>query len=694
LLPASEIKFAAEYQDESERRCDMRQASRGKASPDPKFLEYRKDSKERRADFFRHEPSPERFTMTVQERLENGYHVENIRLGGKSSENGNTFQALVQEVTLRSNRHPLLKRFAAGTGKVRATTVSGYRRRILRELQATGIPLPTAASGLYDWGAARAKTLVFDWAVGKKVTLDDRKNMKRDALRILREEVGPRFAADHKQAKIIDRAMRKVAEMAVHCYDRDDDMSSGVLRSGPFNDVRYHHERKIFALDGAYINLRTDCAEIFRIELDRDFPDVATLLRWLKKRKVQPQVVVWFWDSRYPGRVIRPHFYFILPDKKGVWYGETKGTRMLHAVATAINKDYDGDPGCLANLFDGKNPLSPHSHYVICEENLKDLSQLCKILEVDLDQDLDRGMRDQCVQGMTKAGIDENASMAVYDWAWTRSRALLKLWSQTGSIRVNASLDRTALMDRVYETMTQELSQLDWKPGNAREREKTERALRCQARTAVERLGKGVDSRGWNVGAAAQETKQAVEALGEHATLKKKVEAAQRAGQAHRSRVVVERSVQLLRDHIAIATSAGLEPTVQSMMEATGLCEITVKKHWNTAVSRAAAVQILLAINAIRLISSSRKLRSPVRGIDLNTRVGETTNQDQTLPIMVVNAPMSRLMSRLRLVKPPPNRLTRGEHLINFFQAGPVRMFHRTGVAVLTINAPDRTEAA
>ncbi|KRQ10174.1 hypothetical protein [Bradyrhizobium manausense] len=673
-----DVQFEKDYDQVSSERCEARKARRG-VVPNPAYLEYRREYRETRKRFFELEPSPERFTATVSQRLESGYHCENIRFGGKSTNNGNVFQKLVHEVELRSKRHFLLKRIVAGTAKVRGLSEYGIRQRAIARLVKLGIPLSVAASGLYDWGWARARKLISELAENEKLTLDARSKFCGRIQRALRQEVKSRFEADADHAAAINRLMKRIANQVVHRYGRADDMSSGELRSGPFNDVRFGHDRKLFALDGQYINLRTDCAEIFRLERDDDFPSLDCLRDFLDTLRVRPQIVVWFWDSRYPERVIRPHFYYILQEKCGVWYGEAKATRMLHAVAAALNKDLKGDPGGLANIFDGKNPLSPHSDYLIGEENLKTLSQLCEILEIDLDEDLDRGMRYQCIQSMVQAGIDEKASMFIYNWAWNRSRGLLKSWQQIGSIQVNAWLDHAALIERVYGTMSKELCR-QWTPRNAREREKAERALRCQARTAVERLGKRSNNRGWNVGAAQAASKTAVEALSDQATRQDKVKAAQKAGQAHRSRVVVERNIALIRDHIAHARSAGKKPTVASIAVSTGLHEKTVKKHWKTAASDAESKSVRLAFLAAMFFSSAAEIRSPVRGIEVemaNKMKGGITVWGARR--RAVDAHISDQTDQRIKMESPARRVRPFEKWVRFVQAGQMRIHLLTG---------------
>ncbi|MDO9439764.1 MAG: hypothetical protein Q7T73_02630, partial [Beijerinckiaceae bacterium] len=229
--------------------------------------------------------------------------------------------------------------------------------------------------------------------------------------------------------------------------------NDGRAHSGNNNDVRTVHRRKRVTLDDIHCALRTDCRELIRVDKDEVWDTWDDFMVWLHERswtidgrQVLPQKVTYVRDDNFPERVTRPHLLFILPDKKGVWYNGPKPLAMFNGVAAALTVMYGGDPGGLANIADIKMPTSPRVVAVDVEtEHLPDLSELCKVLHVDLRQTRDRTMRDMSVAELIEAGIDREKSGFLYSLFWKRAWEIALLWESTRQLIVGRELDRRKL---------------------------------------------------------------------------------------------------------------------------------------------------------------------------------------------------------------------------------------------------------
>jgi hypothetical protein len=400
-------------------------------------------------------------------------------------------------------------------------------------------------------------------------------------------------------------------------WNRD---NGSVLRTGLTNDNRILHRYKRVALDQIHGNLRIDCKDVFRIDYDGDFEDVQALIDFISRRKVVPQVVVWVRDDARPGVVSHPHFIFMLPEGFGVWYGERIGSAMLEAVASAINADYGGDPGGLANIFDSKLPTSPHTDYICPEtEHLLTLSELCKIYDVDLRNNLTRAARQQTVKKLVDAGVARPASMALYTLFCKRGWEIAQVWESTGVLLIDDGLDRAVFHEELVEALLEdawivaEMDKLDF-----RQRAGAEKALRSAARGVSEKYGRHrrcVNSRGFDVGAAEAETERAVAKVSQELTeacvdavqIKTlTIRAARQAGQTYASKQRVLRTIRKICDHIGIVCDAGRDPTADEIAKSTGFGKRTVEKHWDAAVAQLAANRIVAT--AIRPVATPTKV--------------------------------------------------------------------------------------
>lgn len=457
------------------------------------------------------------------------------------------------------------------------------------------------------------------------------------------------------------------------------------------------HRHKRVALDEIHGSLRTDCREIFRVEVDRDFADEQELLDFVAARKVPPQWIDWVRDDARPDVVPHPHFIFALPEKSGVWYDEAKSSSMLEAAAAAINADYGGDPGGLANIFDTKLPTSPHTKYISYSlDHLPTLSELCRILDVDLRNDLTRAARNQMVERMVESGIDQPRSQRFYTLAGKRAWEIATLWRESGRIKINASFDRARFHDDLLDAVLTDVYVADELATlRGSQRDTAEHAIRACVRRVAERYGKGsrVNGRGFDVGAADAEAKRAGEAavqaaaaagLDEEQTRKNRIHAMQSAGQTYATGQRVERNRRRIADAIAAATDAGDEPTIKSIAETVGMDPRTVDKHWDSAVAQAAARRIVAVVTTPAAAPTNI---SSVRGMTVAGSQSETrqpsnpdpeNNSDpvettvQTVPAIenILSPPLMRLVNGLKPWNPSPGENGHGRNLLEFARSG------------------------
>ncbi|MCS3893307.1 hypothetical protein M2171_002440 [Bradyrhizobium japonicum USDA 38] len=375
--------------------------------------------------------------------------------------------------------------------------------------------------------------------------------------------------------------------------------------AGDNNDRRQVHLKKWAALDQIHGNTRTDCREIIRVDVDRVFESWQEVEDHLNTLKVRPQKVNYVRDDQYPERATKPHYLYVLPEGSGVWYDESTGMAMLEAVVAALTIDAGGDIGGLANIHDVKQPTSPRVVSIAVEtEHLPTLSELCKILDVDLKENLVVTMRQQSVAQMVAAGVSPTASGAFYSLAGKRGFELCSLWERTGELRIDANVDRRNLGVELFDHlladrfMVDELSKL-----RASARDAAENSIRVAAKKVAESYGRGrrASSRGYDLRAAEAEVKKAVADVRATASAdltaaeikKLEIHAAQSAGQVYCNRVQVQRSVRRIADAMLEISKV---PDQKAVRELIGMDPRTIDRHWDAAVALNAANAIATVI--------------------------------------------------------------------------------------------------
>lgn len=479
---------------------------------------------------------------------------------------------------------------------------------------------------------------------------------------------------------------------AIHAQTNDARFHTGLN-----NDQRLVHRKKRVALDQIHGNLRTDCREVIRVDVDRVWETWAEFEEWLNSRLAwayggqvrapRPHLVVYVRDDRFPERVTKPHLLFILPEKHGVWYGNRVGLPMFNAVAGRLTVIYEGDPGGLANVSDCKLPTSPHTVFVDTEtESYPTLGEMCKLLDVDLSFGLERTMRAMTVEEMIDAGIDEDTSGALYTLCWKRAWEIALLWESTGQLRIGDDLDRRKLAVELLDALltdailAPELEGLDEDAQEA-----VQSGMTTAARKVAEKFGKGREAgtRGYDLGAAEKQVAQAIAAVtieGEQLSFKDRKHAAQSAGQAYARQQRVGRSIRRIADAMRTIAVDGTVPTAKAVQTITKQDMRTVDKHWDAAVALTASREIVQAILTVPApVSVAPAFSSSVWGVPEKASMKEASEADpvpgQPVPgepltlASTLSAPVRTLVARLARI-PADGPVTTGRNLLEFIRPG------------------------
>ncbi len=269
------------------------------------------------------------------------------------------------------------------------------------------------------------------------------------------------------------------------------------LRSGPRNDDRRYYNTKWAAMDGTYIcthGLKT----LIRVDIDADFADDKTLHSKLVylvregKLPCLPHIVVWVFDDRYPGKVLRPHLIWFLPRRRGVW-GTGRQDALYKAVVkglTAGCSEIGSDMNGCDNPTDFKNPLSPHTHYRIPNRTVfPSLSEMAEAMDL-------RGSLATVERLLaTKFKIDESllsmGSQRFWKWAFFEVFEIACNVHLAGGFDPRAEgYDAESFKQRLIELALIKLdaTPAEFKPKTSRERESARRAIETRAESVVERF--------------------------------------------------------------------------------------------------------------------------------------------------------------------------------------------------------------
>lgn len=193
--------------------------------------------------------------------------------------------------------------------------------------------------------------------------------------------------------------------------------ASTTLCAGDTKDGCVRQFSKMHGSDKLYGFFAVKCRDMFRLDCDRTFHNEAEMLSWLAFRVMEsgapcmPHIAVWIPDSRYPGRISKPHFLFLLPEGRAVWPDAPDSHhRLLRSVVEALTEAFECDPGGLAHPFHGKIPLSPLTDYVVPQDNcMPALDEYAEYIGLSW-QAPEIAFRKQAVDRMEDAGFDRAQS--------------------------------------------------------------------------------------------------------------------------------------------------------------------------------------------------------------------------------------------------------------------------------------------
>lgn len=448
--------------------------------------------------------------------------------------------------------------------------------------------------------------------------------------------------------------------------------------AGMTKSFRQVFKRKWDAAQRPYVMLRTDCADWFRVELDRSFGCARAIRRALKKCGLPPeqwpQIVVWIWDER-EGGILRPHLLWCLPEGHGVW-GNLQQRRMLATVAAGITaklQPMGADAGGLANTLDTKSPLSPHCDYIILNDKvLPTLSQHLKMLNATVDpKEIARKM---ALLELQAALLSDDQSNRLFSWARNGAWAIGKTLHANGTSGLSPEptvLERIAFRETLIDLlMKQADATFDMNRRGAR-RAIEKVVAQCCWYTA-ENFLKGTSDRGRRRGAA-EHLVDARLADGTVRTAKEAISAAQAEGGRYGAGVQRAASLKAIKNALIAAMEAGGKITQKIIALACGRSLRTVKEYWKVAISLAQNA-VAADQNAIAPEGASQTLE---KGVPPTSCPYASRNKEPVEPPTITGGwshPVERLeKSSDRPAQPSAS----GENLTNFLRAG-VLVVHRT----------------
>ncbi|QDM22669.1 hypothetical protein FIU28_17055 [Tardiphaga sp. vice154] len=360
--------------------------------------------------------------------------------------------------------------------------------------------------------------------------------------------------------------------------------STPKVRSGLFagmgnGDARKAWNKKLPALDCTHATMNTEVRDCFRVELDKSFKSIAELMFELEEADYpMPNIITWIPCETLPeGTVNKPHLWHYLPDKKGVYGHGNVSDRMLQGVAAALFAKLEhlgADPGGLANIHDGKNPLSPHaSYYISNDTHLPTLSELAEKLDVTLDcATMARLMSIRKIE-RTHIGTRSNE---VYDWCYSTSSLLARELHKKGIIDANAlDFDCTRFAE-IIETEMHARAKVEFPEFKGAELEALLECCSARATWAAEKFEVITLSGGVNRGAARDKIKP-TDALATK----------QGAGGTYARQSVMEKNIKAMAKAMLPALRADKVPNEDHVTVVTGLHIKTVRNRWDAALKMA-----------------------------------------------------------------------------------------------------------
>ncbi|MGA7996537.1 MAG: hypothetical protein WCA28_16745 [Bradyrhizobium sp.] len=360
--------------------------------------------------------------------------------------------------------------------------------------------------------------------------------------------------------------------------------------AGPAKDNRRIYRRKWEALLQAHIELRTDCVDVVRIDIDRDFGSVETLIEALKSCNLpcMPHVAVW---KVKDGEACRPHLLFFLPEGWGVWY-DARQRRMLAATAAGITERLQAigaDPGGMANLHDTKNPKSPDCDFrILNDTHLPKLKEYLAHLRMSVEPVV--LAKRMALMQLRAADFDNDQSNDLWTWAqqatWDTGK-LIDMRGLSGLSSVPTPDEQVYFKYKIIDHLTPEAEKI-YDLTRAATKRAVLKVLEQTAWYVATHIRKGEPGvrRGRRIGAASHLVEQRL-SEGTERTKAEAITAAQSAGGAFSSMNRRARSLDEISKAVVAIMVTGGRVTQAAIVRATGKSERTVRTYWPAALSAA-----------------------------------------------------------------------------------------------------------
>jgi hypothetical protein len=455
---------------------------------------------------------------------------------------------------------------------------------------------------------------------------------------------------------------------------------SGRLRTGPAKDACMTQGQKHSALDQPYAFFCDNCKDMFRLDIDRRFAsekDLRSRIAFIVKEHdlpCAPHVASWIFDDSDKGAVINPQLWFLLPEGHAVW-NDKKQHRMLGQVAAALTKAFGGDPGGLAYLYHGKNPLSPHCGYAIIQDDvMPTLSEYAEAL--DLTWDPEMMARELMTQRLKDAGVDPKDSNTYFSFVRKVCNEAAKSLYKAGFDIADAQAFAKKIAEIASLTAADEIN-----PTTQKAIEAVAKLVESCSRWSAHHFDPDMmDKTGRDRGGAAH-----LMSADDDATTR------MRKGQAHSAGVKVRETRELLVKAMLVEMQAGREPTVQSITAIVDRSENTVRAHFFachvTAVASAAVQDLVKGVDKLPAVirPSQTILTLAIQSSDLPDSWRDLAIDEHFRQQALREARRQRL--RPSGVRPSASIRPAGKVMLDFIAAGGVRVFRSSKPVIRSLAA-------
>lgn len=451
--------------------------------------------------------------------------------------------------------------------------------------------------------------------------------------------------------------------------------SIGALRTGPTKDGCEVQWSKLHGLDNPYAFFCDNCRDMFRLDVDRSFDSEDHLRAWIDHVVKEfglpcaPHVASWIFDDRYPGRVINPQIWILLPETKAVW-NDKQQHRMLGQIAAALTKAFGADPGGLAFLFHGKNPVSPHCGVAIIQDtHMPTMSEWAESL--DLTWDPERMARELMRDRLKDADFDAKDSNTYFSFVSKACREAAKLlFKQSFDVSDPVAFVQ-AIAKIAARAAEEEIAPTGYKAIAA-----VEKLVECCSRWAAHSFDPALmDQTGRDRGAAAH-----LMSADDDAKTK------MRKGQTFGAGVKVKTTRELIVKVMLAELRAGRDVTIASITALLDRSYNTVKAHffacYVTAIASIAVQDLVKGVNNLpaTIQPSQAKLKHVVRASEIPDS-WKTPALDEHLRQQALREARRQRLRRSG-IRPTASLLPPGKLTLDFMASG-VKHFHRSSVPVV-----------